>query len=47
MNFAAPLVLALDSGDPIVILAGVHVGCFELFGTEQVRKIKDLILIRK
>jgi NitT/TauT family transport system substrate-binding protein len=42
MNFAAPLVIALDAGDPIVVLAGVHVGCFELFGTERVRTIKDL-----
>ena len=23
----------LDAGDPLVLLAGVHVGCFELFGT--------------
>ena len=42
MNFAAPLVVALDAGDPIVILGGVHVGCFELFGTERVQTIKDL-----
>jgi len=31
MNFAAPLVVALDEGVPIVLLAGVHTGCFELF----------------
>jgi NitT/TauT family transport system substrate-binding protein len=42
MNFAAPLVISLDSGDPIVLLAGVHVGCFELFGTDRIRTIKDL-----
>src|SRR4029453_110456 len=30
MNFAAPLIVALDSGTQIVVLAGVHVGCFEL-----------------
>jgi NitT/TauT family transport system substrate-binding protein len=42
MNFAAPLVMALDQSAPIVILGGVHVGCFELFGTERVRTIKDL-----
>ena len=41
-NFAAPLVVALDAGYPIVVLAGVHVGCFELFGTNRVRTIKDL-----
>ena len=42
MNFAAPLVVALDMGERIVVLAGVHVGCFELFGNENVGKIKDL-----
>ena len=42
MNFAAPLVVSLDAGDPIVILAGVHIGCFELFGTDRVHTIKDL-----
>ncbi len=26
----------------MVILAGVHVGCFELFGTNQVQAIGDL-----
>ena len=40
---AAPaLILPLDAGDPIVVLAGVHVGCYELFGTNRVRAIRDL-----
>jgi NitT/TauT family transport system substrate-binding protein len=42
LHFAAPLVLRLEAGDPIVILAGGHVGCFELFGTDRVRAIRDL-----
>jgi NitT/TauT family transport system substrate-binding protein len=42
MNFAAPLVMALDEAVPIVVLAGVHAGCFELFGSEKVRTISDL-----
>jgi NitT/TauT family transport system substrate-binding protein len=42
MNFAAPLVMAIDRGVPIVLLGGVHVGCFELFATDRVRSIKDL-----
>jgi NitT/TauT family transport system substrate-binding protein len=41
-HFAAPLIIRLEAGDPIVILAGLHVGCFELFGTDQVRAIRDL-----
>src|SRR5258708_17808668 len=40
--FRSPLVVRLDQADPIVILAGVHIGCFELFGTERVRAIRDL-----
>jgi len=31
MHFAAPLIIRLDAGDPIVIVGGGHVGCFELF----------------
>jgi len=40
--FAAPLLLQLEAGDPIVILAGLHIGCFELFGTHEVHAIRDL-----
>jgi NitT/TauT family transport system substrate-binding protein len=32
----------IEAGDPVVFLAGVHVGCFELFGHERVRAIRDL-----
>jgi NitT/TauT family transport system substrate-binding protein len=42
LNFVGPLLVRLDAGDPLVILAGGHVGCFELFGTEHVRAIRDL-----
>ena len=42
MHFAAPTLIRLDAGDPIVILAGGHIGCFELFGGERVRAIRDL-----
>jgi NitT/TauT family transport system substrate-binding protein len=42
LNFVGPLLVRLDAGDPLVILAGGHVGCFELFGTERVRAIHDL-----
>ena len=41
MNFAAPLAVALDTGVPITLLAGVHPGCFEFFGTERIRTISD------
>ncbi len=40
--FVAPFVVEVDRRVPIVFLAGVHAGCFELFGTERVRAIRDL-----
>jgi len=36
------LIPHLDAGKPIVLLAGVHAGCYELFGNEEVRVIRDL-----
>ncbi len=42
MTFSGPLIIQIDAGDPIVVLAGVHSGCFELFGTDQIRTISDL-----
>jgi len=32
----------LDAGDPLVILSGIHVGCFALFATERIRTIREL-----
>jgi NitT/TauT family transport system substrate-binding protein len=32
----------LDGDAPIVLLAGIHAGCYELFGTDRVRTISDL-----
>jgi NitT/TauT family transport system substrate-binding protein len=42
MHFNARLIMRVEAGDPIVILAGGHLGCFELFGTDRVRAIRDL-----
>ena len=42
LNFAAPLIVAMDAGGPIKVLAGVHPGCFELFASERVRSVLDL-----
>ena len=40
---AAPaLVLNLEAGEPLVVLGGLHAGCYELFGTDRVRTIRDL-----
>ena len=42
MAFVAPFIMQVETGDPIVLLAGVHVGCYELFGTDRVQAIRDL-----
>jgi NitT/TauT family transport system substrate-binding protein len=42
LHFAATLLMHVEAGEPILGLAGLHVGCIELFGTEQVRAIRDL-----
>jgi NitT/TauT family transport system substrate-binding protein len=42
MAFVAPFLLQVDNGLPVVLLAGVHVGCFEVFGNPGIRAIRDL-----
>jgi NitT/TauT family transport system substrate-binding protein len=32
----------VDGGQPITVLAGIHVGCYELFGSKDLRGIADL-----
>ena len=32
----------IDSGAPLVTLAGMHLGCYELFGAHRVQAIRDL-----
>jgi NitT/TauT family transport system substrate-binding protein len=41
-NFAPALVIPIDAGEPITILGGEHIGCFELFAREGIRSIPDL-----
>src|SRR6516225_4912305 len=42
MAFVAPFIIQIDASLPLVLLGGVHAGCFELFGTGRVRSIRDL-----
>jgi NitT/TauT family transport system substrate-binding protein len=42
MNFIGPNLLRIEAGDPAVMLAGGHVGCLELVGTERVRAIHSM-----
>src|SRR5215831_8950927 len=41
-NFAPALVIPIDAGEPITIVGGEHIGCFELFAKEGIRSIPDL-----
>src|SRR5499427_9394064 len=42
MNAAGNIVRRIDAGGPVVALAGLHVGCYELFGTERIHSVSDL-----
>ena len=42
MNTVFGCLTAIDAGEEIALLAGVHVGCFELFGNDAIRGISDL-----
>jgi len=41
-NFAPSLVYGMNAGAPITILAGLHLGCFEVFGKNEIRTLADL-----
>jgi NitT/TauT family transport system substrate-binding protein len=42
LQFSAVTLLPIDAGANITIVAGVHVGCFELFGRQNIRSIANL-----
>src|SRR5918994_4449988 len=42
LTFAAPLLIPMDAGEPLTVIAGAHVGCFELFANDTVHRIADL-----
>jgi NitT/TauT family transport system substrate-binding protein len=42
LNFASQFVAAIDRGASITVLAGVHVGCFELFASSAIGGVADL-----
>src|SRR4051812_23192677 len=39
---AMELIPHIDAGKPILVLAGIHGGCFEVFGNQRVNSIRDL-----
>jgi NitT/TauT family transport system substrate-binding protein len=42
MGFSASIITHIEVGDPILMLAGIHAGCYELIGTQRVRSVRDL-----
>jgi NitT/TauT family transport system substrate-binding protein len=41
-QFAPSLVLAMNARAPVTVLSGLHLGCFEVLGKEEIRTIGDL-----
>src|SRR5215469_10379418 len=42
MAHASYWIPAIDAGERVVLLAGIHVGCFELFAGEGIHSVGDL-----
>ena len=40
--FASDYLVAIDAGNPISIIGGVHVGCVEVFASDEVKTISNL-----
>src|SRR5262245_53363137 len=41
-GFIGPMIMLIDAGQPITLLGGLHIGCYELFAHEGIRSIRDL-----
>lgn len=42
IQFVGSYIVAVDAGDPVVLLSGLHVGCYELFATAGIRTVREL-----
>src|SRR5215831_10492697 len=42
LSFPPSDLVSIDAGEPVVIMAGSHIGCVELFASNQVRSTRDL-----
>src|SRR3984885_5503102 len=42
LQFSAVTLIPIDAGERITIIAGIHVGCFGLFGSEGIHSIASL-----
>ena len=41
-GYASQFIPAIEAGEPVTLLAGIHVGCIELFANEGIRGVADL-----
>jgi NitT/TauT family transport system substrate-binding protein len=42
MGFVGNWIRQVDAGDPILMLGGGHIGCYELFVSDRVRSVREL-----
>ena len=42
IGYIAPFALQVEDGKPVVMLAGIHPGCYELFATNGIRTVREL-----
>jgi NitT/TauT family transport system substrate-binding protein len=42
MDATSSIVYATGNGSPLVVLGGIHPGCYELFGNERVQSLRDI-----
>ncbi len=42
MQTVPGLILQIDAGEPVVLISGVHAGCYELFGDQRIQSVRDL-----
>src|ERR1700688_79201 len=41
-DYSGPVIIPIEGAKPIVMLAGIHPGCFELFARETIGSVLDL-----
>jgi NitT/TauT family transport system substrate-binding protein len=41
-TFTPAFVLGMNAGAPVMVLSGLHLGCFEVFGKNEIRTLGDL-----
>ena len=42
LNFITPMIVAIDQGERLTVLSGVHPGCFELFVKQGINSVVEL-----